>query len=344
MRAIVERMERHQIPLYLAGLALGAVVGLAAPAAAPGAERAVTGVLALLLYATFLGLPLERIGGALRDRRFLGTLLLTNFVLVPLVVWPLSRLVADDRALLIGVLLVLLTPCIDYVIVFTGLAGGDAERLVAASPLLMLGQMLLLPAVLWLLAGGEVARAIDLAPFLEAFGLLIVLPLLAAALTRRASARSRLARRVGRGMQDAMVPLMVATLAVVVASQIAGVGDRLGDLLRTVPVYVLFAAVMGAFGLLAGRLARLDVPGRRALVLSGVTRNSLVVLPLALALPAAYDLAPLAVVTQTLVELVILVVLVRLLPRFVPDAREGASIGARSSNEEPSGPGAAAEG
>ena len=323
MGAIVERMERHQIPFYLAGLALGAVVGLAVPAIAPGAERAVTPVLALLLYATFLGLPLERIGAALRDRRFLGALLLTNFVLVPLVVWPLSLLVADDRALLIGVLLVLLTPCIDYVIVFTGIAGGDAERLVAASPLLMLGQMLLLPAFLWLLAGEELARAIDLAPFLEAFGLLIVLPLLAAALTRRASGRSPLARRVGDGMQDAMVPLMVATLAVVVASQIAGVGDRLGDLLRTVPVYVLFAAVMGAFGLLAGRLARLDVPGRRALVLSGVTRNSLVVLPLALALPAAYDLAPLAVVTQTLVELIVLVMLVRLVPRLVPADGEG---------------------
>ena len=318
MRAIVERMERHQIPLYLGGLALGAVVGLAVPAIAPGAERAVTGVLALLLYATFLGLPIERIGGALRDRRFLGTMLLTNFVLVPLVVWQLSLLVADDRALLIGVLLVLLTPCIDYVIVFTGIAGGDAERLVAASPLLMLGQMLLLPAFLWMLAGEELARAIDLAPFLEAFAFLIVLPLLAAALTRRASGRSPLARRVGSGMQDAMVPLMVATLAVVVASQIAGVGDRLGDLLRTVPVYVLFAAAMGAFGLLAGRLARLDVPGRRALVLSGVTRNSLVVLPLALALPAAYALAPLAVVTQTLVELIVLVMLVRLVPRLVP--------------------------
>ena len=318
MRAIVERMERHQIPLYLGGLALGAVVGLAVPAIAPGAERAVTGVLALLLYATFLGLPIERIGGALRDRRFLGTMLLTNFVLVPLVVWQLSLLAADDRALLIGVLLVLLTPCIDYVIVFTGIAGGDAERLVAASPLLMLGQMLLLPAFLWMLAGEELARAIDLAPFLEAFAFLIVLPLLAAALTRRASGRSPLARRVGGGMQDAMVPLMVATLAVVVASQIAGVGDRLGDLLRTVPVYVLFAAAMGAFGLLAGRLARLDVPGRRALVLSGVTRNSLVVLPLALALPAAYALAPLAVVTQTLVELIVLVMLVRLVPRLVP--------------------------
>ena len=41
----------------------------------------------------------------------------------------------------------------------------------------------------------------------------------------------------------------------------------------------------------------------RALVFTGATRNSLVVLPLALALSAAFDLRPDVVVTQTLVEL-----------------------------------------
>jgi len=317
MRSSAEWMERHQVALYVAGLAVGAVLGLSLPGIARPAELAIEPVLALLLYATFLGIPFGRIGRALRDRRFLSTVLVVDFVLVPLLVWPLSRLVADDRALLIGVLLVLLTPCIDYVIVFSGLAGGDEERLVAASPLLMLGQILLLPLYLWLFVGAELARSIDVAPFLEAFAFLIVLPLLAAALTQLAAARSRLGRRLERAVLGAMVPLMVATLAVVVASQIAGVSGRLDALLRVVPVYVLFAAVMVPVGMLAGRLAGLDVPGRRSLVFSGVTRNSLVVLPLALALPAAFDLAPLAVVTQTLVELAVMVVLVRLLPRLV---------------------------
>ena len=39
-----------------------------------------------------------------------------------------------------------------------------------------------------------------------------------------------------------------------------------------------------------------------------------------LALPAAYALAPLVVVTQTLVELVLMVVLVRLVPRIVRES------------------------
>ncbi|GGA75206.1 arsenic resistance protein [Pseudoclavibacter endophyticus] len=310
-------MERHQAGLYLAALAAGAGVGLTAPQVARPAEVAVTPVLGLLLYATFVGVPFARLGGALRDWRFLATTLLVNFVAAPVIVFALSRFVAHDRALLIGVLFVLLTPCIDYVIVFSGLAGGASDRLLAAAPVLLLGQMALLPLYLWMFAGADVVAGIDPAPFLEALVLLIVLPLAAAVATQLVAARSRPGALVRSGATAAMVPLMMLTLAVVVASQVRGVGERFGALLVVVPIFVAFAAIMVVIGAGASRLATLDTAGRRATVFSGATRNSLVILPLALALPHEYDLAPLVVVTQTLVELVIIVALVRLVPRVI---------------------------
>jgi ACR3 family arsenite efflux pump ArsB len=168
---------------------------------------------------------------------------------------------------------------------------------------------------------------IDVRPFAEAFLLLIVLPLAAAAAVQLGGRHRRTARIAGTVetlAQALMVPLMMATLAVVVGSQIAAVGAEAVALLAVIPVYLAFLAVMVGVGLLVGRLARLDVPASRALIFSGVTRNSLVVLPLALALPPALALAPLAVVTQTLVELVGMVILVRLVPRLVPGAGSGA--------------------
>lgn len=318
MRAILTRMERRQALLSLLALGVGAVVGLAAPGITPEAELAITPVLGLLLYATFLGVPFAAIGRALGDWRFLGAVLAVNFLVVPVVVFALSRLVAHDRALLIGVLFVLLTPCVDYVIVFAGLAGGARDRLLAATPLLMLAQMLLLPVYLGLFLGPGFVAAVDLGPFLEAFLLLIVLPLAAAGLTQLA-ARTRAGRILRDAALGATVPLMMLTLAVVVASQIAGVGAQLGSLALAIPVYLLFAAVMLPLGALTGRIAGLGVPSRRALAFSGATRNSLVVLPLALALPPAFALVPLAVLTQTLVELVLMVVFVRLVPRLIPD-------------------------
>ena len=318
MAGLVRQLERRQVALFLAAIGVGALAGWLAPASAPVLSLTVTPVLGLLLFATFLGVPLASVGRSFLDLRFLGAVVAVNFVVAPAVVFGLSRFVVADRALLIGVLMVLLTPCVDYVIVFTGLAGGAGDKLLAATPLLMLLQIVLLPVYLLLFAGPEAAGLIDVAPFLEAFLLLILLPLAAAALVQRLARRLAAGRAVEALMRALMVPLMMATLAVVVGSQVAAVGAQAGTLLAVVPIYVAFLIVMVGVGTVAARLVRLDAAAGRALVFSGATRNSLVILPLALALPPSLALAPLAVVTQTLVELVGMVILVRLVPRLLP--------------------------
>lgn len=316
LRAVawVEWMERYQVPLYLAALALGTATGLILPDAAGALEPAINPILVALLYATFLGVPLTRLRTAVTDARFVVALLIVNFVLAPLVVAPLSRLVSDSPALLMGLLLVLLAPCVDYVMVFTRLAGGAWERILAASPVLMLTQTLLLPIWLAALAGQGLA-SISRRPFALAFIVMIALPLGLSALTQWASARYRPAARVQSRAMALMIPLMMATLTVVTASQIAAFASHLGLLVHVIPIFLIFAAIMPLTGNVVGLLAHQDRSARLALAFSGTTRNSLVVLPLALALPDV--LAPIVVVTQTLVELIVMVVYVRLLPRLI---------------------------
>lgn len=314
---LVAWMERHQIGLYLVAIFLGGAVGFLAPDSAGVLEQSISPVLGLLLYATFLGIPFASIGRAARDLRFLATLLVLNFAVVPVIVFGLTRFIAGDQALVVGVLLVLLTPCIDYVIVFTGLAGGASDRLLAAAPVLMLAQMILLPVYLLVFVGPDVVSAIDPEPFVHALVVLIIIPLAAAALTQALARRAPPGRMIMAVMQALMVPLMMATLAVVVGSQIVGVGQELASLLTVVPLYAAFLLVMVPLGLLAAKPAGLDASATRAVVFSGATRNSLVVLPLALALPGPLALAALVVVTQTLVELIGMVLYVRFLPMIV---------------------------
>ncbi|UZX05569.1 arsenic resistance protein [Arthrobacter sp. CDRTa11] len=314
-------MERHQIGLYLAAIIGGGAAGWLAPHSAGALEQAINPVLGLLLYATFLGIPLAAIGTAIRDLRFMATVLILNFAVVPVVVFALTRFIAGDQALLVGVLLVLLTPCIDYVIVFTGLAGGANDRLLAASPVLMLAQMMLLPLYLLVFVGPDVVSVIHPGPFVQALVGFILVPLALAALTQALARRAKAGRVIMALMHTLMVPLMMATLAVVVGSQIVGVRHELGALLAVVPLYAAFLLVMVPVGMLAARQARLDVPATRAVVFSGATRNSLVILPLALALPEPLALAALVVVTQTLVELIGMLLYVRFLPLLIPAAR-----------------------
>ena len=316
---VVAWMEHHQVVLYLGALVAGAVLGLAAPAASSLLEAAVSPVLAALLYTTFLGVPFHRLRAAFGDARFMAALVAVNFLVVPAVVLPLSRLVADESGLLAGTLLVLLAPCVDYVMVFTRLAGGAWSRILAASPVLMLLQALVLPLWLALAAGSPGAQGggISWRPFAQAFVLMIVLPMGLSILTRCAAPRVRSADRLASAATALMVPLMMATLLLVVASQVPHVASRPDVVARVVPLFVTFALVMPVVGDIAGRMARQGRQERLALAFSGTTRNSLVVLPLALALPNSMGMAPIAVVTQTLVELVVMAVGVRLLPRLI---------------------------
>ncbi|OPX15169.1 bile acid:sodium symporter [Gordonia sp. i37] len=310
-------MEDRQVPLYLLALIVGGVIGVGAPGLAPGLTHLVTPALAALLYVTFLQVPASGVITALRDLRFLGAVLVVNFVAVPLVVGAMYSFLPGNEAIRIGMLLVLLCPCIDYVIVFTGLAGGDRRRLLVSTPLLLIVQMVTLPLLLMAFLGADLAAVVDVEPFLEAFVVLIVIPLGLAWATQWWSSGHSRGQRFSTAVSTTMVPLMMLALAVVVASQLPMVGDAAGSVLAAVPFYVAFLVVMPWIGLVIARWARLDVPAGRAVMFSGVTRNSLVVLPLALALPAGFEAAAVVVVTQTLVEVVGMVACVRVVPRLL---------------------------
>jgi arsenite transporter len=321
MRELADRLEAHQVAVYLVAVAGGVLIGLVAPSADDVFETLIYPVLGALLYATFLQVPFTALQSAFADRRFLLAALGLNFVVVPPIVYALSGLAPGGQAVELGVLIVLLTPCIDYVIVFTRLAGGSDRRLLAAAPLLMLAQMALLPLYLWLFMGSELADIVEPGPFLEAFALLIVLPLALAWATEAWAAGSAVGAGVKRAVDLTPVALMALTLLVVVASQFPRVRDDIEQVAGVVPLYVAFLVVMAVVGRAAGRALRLDAPAARALLFTGATRNSLVVLPLALALGDEYALTAAVIVTQTLVEVLGMVAYVRVVPRLLPADR-----------------------
>lgn len=312
-----DRLERHQVAIYLTAIALGAVVGWAADDLGSVLEPAINPLLGALLYVTFLQVPVADLGTALRDTRFITALVVINFVVVPAVVAVMFTMLPAQQAVQVGFLLVMLCPCVDYVIVFSGLAGGSSTRLIAATPLLLVAQMALLPVLLWLFLGSDLADVVDVRPFVEAFVVLIVIPLAFAWATQRWAAQRTSGARVTEAVNTTMVPLMAAVLFVVVASQLPALGGDLSHVISVVPFYIVFLVVMALLGTALSAAFGLDTGARRAIVFSGATRNSLVVLPLALALPAGFEIAAVVVVTQTLVEVVGMVVYVRLVPRLI---------------------------
>lgn len=317
-----DTLEQNQIPIYFASVVLAAVVGLLAPSMVQGVAALVTPAIAVLMYAMFLQIPFLDLRQGLGNKRFMAALLLANFILIPLLVWALTRGLVEHPAILVGALLVLLTPCIDYVVVFTHIGKGDSRLMLAATPILLLLQLLLLPVYLGLMLGAQSQVAVAVGPFVEALLLLIVAPMILAVLTTSLSRRSPVVSAWNDAWAWLPVPAMALVLMVVIGSQITAVVRDIGLLAPVIPVYIGFLLLAPLMGALASRLFKLSAPTARAVTFSASTRNSLVVLPLALALPEEIrGLAAAAVITQTLVELVGELLYIRLLPLLVWPAR-----------------------
>ncbi|UVH49181.1 arsenic resistance protein [Pseudomonas sp. CBSPBW29] len=317
-----DTLEQNQIPLYFASVLLAVVVGLVAPSMAQGLGTLVTPAIAVLMYAMFLQIPFLDLRQGLGNKRFMAALLLANFILIPLLVWALTRGLADHPAILIGALLVLLTPCIDYVVVFTHIGKGDSRLMLAATPVLLLLQLLLLPVYLGVMLGAQSQVVVAVRPFVEAFLLLIVAPMILAVLTTSLSRRSAVISTWNDAWAWLPVPAMALVLMVVIGSQITAVVRDIGLLAPVIPVYIGFLLLAPLMGALASRLFKLPATTARAVTFSASTRNSLVVLPLALALPEDIrGLAAAAVITQTLVELVGELLYIRLVPLLIWPAR-----------------------
>jgi ACR3 family arsenite efflux pump ArsB len=313
-----DSLEHNQIPIYFVAVILAATFGLLAPSFAHGLSTLVTPAIAVLMYAMFLQIPLLDLRQGLGNKRFLCALLLANFILVPLLVWALTLSLVGRPALLVGVLLVLLTPCIDYVVVFTHIGKGDSRLMLAATPVLLLLQLALLPLYLGLMLGSQSEVVVEAGPFVEAFLLLIVVPMILAVLTTALARRSSAVNAWNSAWAWLPVPAMALVLFVVIGSQITSVVRDISLLLPVIPVYVGFLVLAPLMGALASRLFALPAVTARAVTFSAATRNSLVVLPLALALPEdVRSLAATAVILQTLLELVGELVYVRLIPKWV---------------------------
>ncbi len=313
-------LERAQLGVYLLAIVSGALLGAALPGASPWLELLLWPTLASLLYTTFTQIPLLHLRQIWRQPRLLLIILGANFLIVPLVVWGLLRAIGDDPLLRLGVAMVLLAPCTDWYVTFTHLGKGDTRLALASTPLLLFVQMVMLPPLIWLVAGTETASVLEMRAFAAVFVGLILIPLILAWLSERWAERTRTGARWMALMGHAPIPLLGLTLFLIAAANIQRITlevvTSLGHIVLIYLGYLVLAlliarALGGPFGL--------EARPARTLCFSMGTRNSFVVLPFALALPESMHIVIPVIVLQSLVELAGMLFYLWYVPRLFPE-------------------------
>ena len=302
---MLDALEERQTSLYAVTIFIAIIVGLNFAEQLTLLPMLIPFALGALMFSMFAQIPFLALKKSFTHPQFFVALFMSNYVVVPLIVWMLLHSFSPDTTLKIGILLVLLTPCIDYVVVFTKLGKGDATLMLSVTPFLFFTQMLLLPFYFWLFMGSEILEIISIKPLLHSFLYMIAIPFLAAMLLQLGATKTRPLKGVLQLSAWFPVPLMALVLFLIVATQIPLITENLEKISAIIPLYIAFLLLAFIAALLIGKLMSFPSEETRTLIYSTGTRNSLAVLPFAFALsPDIAGIVAAVIVTQTLVELI----------------------------------------
>ena len=311
-------LEDRQIYIYLLFIMMGVGFGLLFDHASLIFEPFISILIAILLFSMFAQIPFLSLRQKISNFKFLVALIISNFIFIPILVFLIvTAFHITSTPLLIGIYLVLLTPCIDYVIVFTKLGHGNESFMLIATPILFILQIILLPIYFLIFLNQDFSEYIDFIPFIKTFVYLILVPLIIAIFIQVLSKKSDAMSNILSLSEWLPVPFMGLVLMTVIGSQIPKIFNDSHVVWIVVPVYICFMIIAPFIGYLSGKIFALPSDLKRTIAFSSSTRNALVVLPLALSLPYKWStIVTTVVVTQTLVELIGELFYIKLIPKF----------------------------
>lgn len=307
----IERLQS----VFVAAAALGGLVlGLSTPIGAAG-EYVVIPALLVMLVAIFVQMEAAQVGEVRRAKSLVAASLVLNYLLTPVLAWALGAgLLGDQPDLRIGLLLLLVTPCTDWYLVFTAVARGHTGIAAALLPVNLVLQLLLLPVYVMLL-GGEAAM-VDAGTLAEAVLLMLLTPLVSAFVIRWVVRRTKGTKwqeqRLNRAAGRSVVPLLCLAVLAMFAWQATTVADHGTELVLLLPALAGFFIVLPIVATTVSKLLGLSGAQRVTLTMITTARNSPIALGIAVAAFPDRPLIAVALVVGPLIELPVLAVLAQI--------------------------------
>lgn len=272
--------------------------------------------LMMLLYILFLSVDMRGIGRSFTNIRFTTAALSLNFVITPVLAFVLGTVFFSGSVdLRIGLIMLLVTPCTDWYLVFTKITGGNVELGMSILPLNLVLQIVLLPVYLTVFVGGD--ATMDVQSLLMDMVAVLAIPFVAAMVTRAVTKD----RPTFSGFMDSHGDdLQLLFLCLAVVPMFASEGDTLlahPDLLLEMFVpLLLFFIIMFLTSQAVGRVMGFLYADRVALTFTSMARNSPLSLAVAVTTFPDQPLVALALVIGPLIELPMLALASWALRRF----------------------------
>ncbi|MCK8817377.1 hypothetical protein MWH28_08405 [Natroniella sulfidigena] len=264
--------------------------------------------LMLMLYGVFLQVSVKNLGQAFTNIKFTGLGVGINFIWNPLLAFGLAILFLSDLPdIQIGFIMLMVTPCTDWYLLFTALARGNIALGVSILPWKLLLQLLLLPIYLFVLVG----QLIEIDPTIIGEGVIFVLviPFVAAFITNKVilsitnSNLEWLENKVYPKIEIFEFLFLCLAITAMFSSQGKVLFDQPSLFFRMLVPVLLFYSVNLILGNIISYLIGFSYQDNVALNFAILARNSPLALAIAVSIFPDRPLIPLALAIGPLIEL-----------------------------------------
>jgi ACR3 family arsenite efflux pump ArsB len=314
----VGTIEKYQSFFILGSVVIGLILGQSTTVQNYAALFIVP-FLMVMLYGIFLQVPLSQLGNSFKNWRFASVSGSINFIFNPLLAFVLGFLfLRDVPALWIGFIMLMVTPCTDWYLLFTGIARGNVPLSASILPMNLILQLLLLPVYLLIFAG--TIATIDSALLLESVLLVLFVPFLMSIIAKMTIPGLKGEYWLEEKIFPKLDHLQFSFLNLAIISMFASQGESLVQnpliLLKLIPPVLLFFVIVFIAGQVVGRYLRFSYKDTASLNLTTLARNSPIVLAIALTAFPEEPLIALALVIGPLIELPVLGIISHILLRI----------------------------
>lgn len=262
--------------------------------------------LMVMLFGLFTGLDLKNVTASFRNGRFLSANLIINFVWTPLFAYGLGFLfLSNDWPVWIGFVMLMVTPCTDWYLIFTGVAKGNVPLSASVLPVNLILQVLLLPFYLWIFFGA--AGNIELGPLIQGMVLVLLVPFLLAVLVKKA------VRRRNLSFDKSQVLFLALAVTAMFASEGKSLTDHPQVLYRLIVPVLIYFVTTYVLAQIVSRSLQFQYEDRVSLTLTTMARNSPIALAIAVMAFPAQPFIALSLIIGPLIELPILMLATRAL-------------------------------
>jgi ACR3 family arsenite transporter len=308
----MDKINKYQTVVILLAVAVGLGLG-SIDILAQYSAKFIVPLLMVMLYGLFLSINASEVKSSFLNVKFSLTNILINFIWTPILAYFLGSLfLAGQLPIWIGFVMLMVTPCTDWYLIFTGVAKGNVPLSTSVLPVNLLLQVLLLPVYLLVFFGKS--GNVELSTIVESILLVLVVPFVLAFLTKKfVNNRSKAGEKVTGFFEKSQVLFLALAVVAMFASEGKNLIDNPDIIYKLLIPVLLFFALTFFLGQAVSRLLRFNYQDKVSLILTIMARNSPISLAIAVSAFSHEPLIALSLVIGPLIELPILVLTSQLL-------------------------------